>query len=257
MPESSFFGPSVSAASGVISSIALVGTQNNIALPTPGKNVTLLCLNETDLTINGFDKTGWETGSIIHVISAGAGNVIFNHNNAGSVEGQRINNQVSGARILVASQGSLKLVLRASPATGIVYWYVTEHDQGAWIVPTFAAGDYTANGSMTWTVESADATISYYIIGRKMTVAFRLATTTIGGSVNSLLWIKIPGGHSANRIAYAPVWITLQGPVREVGYAAAALHGATLISISRLAEGNWILSTNTTYVFGEITFEIG
>lgn len=126
---------------------------------------------------------------------------------------------------------------------------------GVWSAPTFAAGDYTASGAMTWTVDSADAQVSYFVLGKTMIVAFRLGATSIGGTVSTDLYIKIPGTKTANRTTAAPIWVVQAGPVFEAGYAQVT-SGATNITLRRQAEGNWVASTNNTYVFGQLWFEI-
>ena len=58
-----------------------------------------------------------------------------------------------------------------------------DHEQGAWITPTFSAGDYDGGGgAMTWTVESGDVTTcKYYLKGRTLAWALQLTGTTVGG----------------------------------------------------------------------------
>ena len=52
-----------------------------------------------------------------------------------------------------------------------------------WTSVAYDAADFTGNGSMTWTVGSADVLqFAYRIEGTAMTVAFALATTTVGGT---------------------------------------------------------------------------
>lgn len=126
---------------------------------------------------------------------------------------------------------------------------------GLWTAPTFSAGDYTASGSMTWTVDSADANVYYLLLGKTMLISFRLGTTTVGGTPSTGLYIKIPAGHTANRTAAAPIYIIQQGPIYECGYAQ-VVGGATTITLTREQGNNWVSSTNNTYVFGQLWVEI-
>jgi hypothetical protein len=123
-----------------------------------------------------------------------------------------------------------------------------------WSAPTFSSSDYTASGSMVWTVEQADVNVSYVIIGKTMTVSFRLGATTISGTLSTELMMKIPASKIANRSAVAAIWIAQPGPVFEAGYAEVT-GSDSQIKFRRLAENNWISSTNNTYIFGQITFE--
>lgn len=126
---------------------------------------------------------------------------------------------------------------------------------GAWTAPTFSSGDYTASGSMTWTVDSADAQVFYLILGKTMLISFRLGSTSVGGTLSNELRMTIPAGKTSNRIAAAPIWIAQAGPLFEAGFAQAAA-GGTAIVLKRLNEGNWVASTNDTYVFGQLLIEI-
>jgi hypothetical protein len=62
----------------------------------------------------------------------------------------------------------------------------------------FAAGNFTANGAMTWTVASARSgdLSAYSIVGKTLTIWFSI-TGTVGGTPNSQLLIAIPGGFTA------------------------------------------------------------
>lgn len=129
-------------------------------------------------------------------------------------------------------------------------------DDMAWTQVSFSAGDFTASGGATWTVGSGDVlTHKYRLIGDKtMIVSFMIATTTVArsGANPVSLQIAVPAGRSAasamvnacyvidNGVA-APGWIQVQG---------------STISITRVDAAQWQNATNTTYVYGEITFEV-
>lgn len=124
-----------------------------------------------------------------------------------------------------------------------------------WQTPTFAAGDFTANGAMTWTVDAGDVTTyAWRQDGKMMTVLITLATTTVGGTPNTQLQIKVPGGRTAAKRAINPCFI-LDNNVRTTGYLDVAA-GGTNITVNRTDGANWTASTNLTYVYGQITFEV-
>jgi hypothetical protein len=126
---------------------------------------------------------------------------------------------------------------------------------GAWVTPTFAAGNFTASGSMTWTLAAGDVgTYAYVLEGKTMTVAFVLNTTTVGGTPSTGLRIAIPAGAVSAKPMYNPVLI-IDNNVRGTGYAAVSAAG-TVIEITRTDAANWTASTDLTYVFGEIRFEV-
>ena len=66
---------------------------------------------------------------------------------------------------------------------------------GAWVTPTYAAGDFTATGSMTWTVEAGDvADYKYTIINKTMIVSFVISASVVGGTAATQLLVKVPAG---------------------------------------------------------------
>lgn len=131
-------------------------------------------------------------------------------------------------------------------------------DLDAWVANrasvTFAAGNFTANGTMTWTLASADQVNFWYQTHNKlMTVGFKLDTTSVGGTPNTELRITIPNGASCALDTYQKVaWANDNGTVREAYMVATG----TIIAIRRQDAGNWTASTNATYVYGSITFPI-
>lgn len=132
---------------------------------------------------------------------------------------------------------------------------LVDSGHGAWVTPTFNAGDFTGNGSMTWTLASGDVdTLAYTIQGKKMTVSFVLNTTTVGGTLNTNLQILIPASKTAAKSMVNPVYV-FDNLVATTAYAQVNTAGTT-ISIIKFGAGNWNASTNQTYVLGQITFEI-
>lgn len=125
-----------------------------------------------------------------------------------------------------------------------------------WITPTFAAGDYVGTGAMTWTVASGDVEVMRYRIqGKTMTVNIILTTTTVGGTVNSPLKIKIPASKSVSKRAINPCHI-LDNGTRLIAYLEVTPTDATYINVAKADGSNWTLSTDNTYVRGQIVFEI-
>lgn len=121
--------------------------------------------------------------------------------------------------------------------------------------PAFSAGNFTASGSMTWTVAAGDvATYRYKIVGRTMTLQIYLNTTTVGGTLSSQLRIAVPAGRTiANNVLNN--CIVLDNNVRTGGYLIAS-SGLTYVTVNRADAANWSASTDLTYVFGEIVFEV-
>lgn len=123
-----------------------------------------------------------------------------------------------------------------------------------WTDVTFAAGNFTASGSMTWTVASGDQTTFKYIkLGKWMVVWFEIETTTVGGTPSTDLLITIPGGFtSSNQVCNAIE--TSDNGTFATGYAQINA-GATTIRCLRATNANWSAATNTTAVKGQILFQ--
>jgi hypothetical protein len=125
----------------------------------------------------------------------------------------------------------------------------------AWTTPSFSAGDYTAGGSMTWTVEAGDVgTFAYTIIGKTMVVCFCIATTTVGGTLAGDLYIKIPASKTSTKTMFSYSLINDNG-TWTTGYCL-VFGGNTVIGVFRADNTNYHASTNNTGVYGQITFEI-
>lgn len=124
----------------------------------------------------------------------------------------------------------------------------------AWTTPAFNAGDFTASESMTWTVEEGDVlSFAYNILGKVMICAFRLATTTVGGTLSDALLIKIPAGKTATKIMENHLSRLVDNNVKTEGF---CYTNGTNICIARSDQANFAASTNLTTVIGQITFEI-
>lgn len=132
-------------------------------------------------------------------------------------------------------------------------WRMISHTQGDPIVPTFAAGDFTGSGSMTWTVASGDVGQDAYVVnGKEVTYYFRYFDTTVGGTVSTQLQRAIPSLLTPlNDICYGTCVIIDSGGARTVG--AVLVAGATLIlAFQKIDLSNWTLSTNTTTIEGQL-----
>jgi hypothetical protein len=128
---------------------------------------------------------------------------------------------------------------------------------GAWVTPAFSAGNFTANGAMTWTVDAGDV-LSYRYVKHGSTVFLNiyLVTTSVGGTPNSELRIALPAGVTPLAPALVPCIIfNNTGSAAEAGQMYVA-SGGTYIGVSRLAAANFSASTNLTYVFGQIAMQV-
>lgn len=223
----------------VVQTTTSTGTQNDFAL-TADCDV-LRCNNATLLTITGF-AAGYD-GQRVTIVSIGAGQVDLSHQAAGSTAANRlINFATTAASSLAAGFGMAEYVYDATTAR----WRMVTHDQGAGISPTFAAGNFTGNGAMTFTVTSGQVAVyRYYLRGRQMMVEYDIGLSTVGGTPSTALQVAIPGGFSAlvatagsgpyvdNNVAGTGTW-------RVVGAGTVIQHYR-----DRLLATNWTASANT------------
>lgn len=133
---------------------------------------------------------------------------------------------------------------------------LTIHDPGqAWISPAFDANNFSANGSMTWTVQNTDVvTYAYRVINNIMDLNFYIITTTVGGTLSNLLKIKIPNGYTCAKEARVPCLYT-DNTGRYVGYCYVTATDSW-VYIAHLDDGNWLANPNGTGVSGQISFQV-
>lgn len=215
------------------------GTQNDFALAA---GVQVLRLNNASLlTLNGF--TAGVDGQRVSVVSVGAGQVDFAHQNAGSAAANRfINIATSGNTSLAAGVGTADFVYDGTTAR----WRLVDHEQGAWITRTFAAGNYTAS-SGTWTVASATRD-AYWLKGRTLFYNFVVTGTTSATPLNVRIAIPYSGASSDIGSFY----------VSNTG-AAASENGfwqiaTTILAMNRNASAAY--AAGTVAVSGAASFEV-
>jgi hypothetical protein len=226
----------------------LTGTQNDFVLTTPANVLVLRCNNATDLTFTGF--VAGTDGQILIIESVGAGNVFVKHQNAGSAAANRaINFATSGDTPGAAGVGTFVFVYNGTAAR----WRLAQHEQGAWITPTYAGANYTAQTG-TWTVDSADVTTqAYYLKGRTLTVAFNFVTTSVSATPTSLNILNPAWGGftSAKAIIGAQVYSD-NSAAFAMGYVATL---GTVLTVNKIT-GTWAIATNTTSANGQIALEV-
>ena len=121
----------------------------------------------------------------------------------------------------------------------------------------FSAGEFTASGSMTWTVDSGDvATFKYQINGRVMTVWLTISTSTTGGTADTTLSLVIP--YSKTAAATVVGFCHLNDPASG-GHQTGKIYsvsGDTHLYVKKTAEGNFGLDTNALSVQAVFSFPI-
>lgn len=127
-----------------------------------------------------------------------------------------------------------------------------------WKTATYAGGNFTASGSMTWTVGSGDVVsnrVTHDAINNSFAWMFYINDSSVGGTPSTELRIANPYGLTSNRTMGIPCWINDNGtPVEGLAVAGAS---TTYLQISRRDSGNFTASTNATDVLGEIVYSVG
>lgn len=134
-------------------------------------------------------------------------------------------------------------------------WRTLARKSGAWIAVAHAGGNFTASGTMTWTVESGDQqSFRYRLDGKTLDLTVDMRTSTIGGSVSNELRVALPASLVANGTSYA-LAVLDQGSGQSIGLAFVT-SGATYVSVRKTDETNFALSTNGTRVQFTIRMEV-
>jgi hypothetical protein len=189
--------------------------------------------------------------------SKGAGQVDFAHLHAsGTALGKCTLFATSGFTSMGAGTGAMTFQYDSGVVSGATAnWGLASHEQGAWITPTYAGGDYTAS-SGTWTVDSGDVvTCAYRLSGRTLTWQIYLVTTSVSATPGSLTRALPAGFTVGTRSDAGAVWRAINGAAAAaagVRITSSAIDFYPLIDQS----GSWSISTNLTTVAGVVHFGV-
>lgn len=230
------------------------GTNNNFDLTT-GRYTLLRCNNASALVITGFTVNGAapQGGDTVIVNNVGTSTVRVAHQDTNSTDVNRCVFPSTRGQILGAS-GSMTLVYDTTTDR----WRVVAVDPGLAIAVAFDAGNFTATGSMTWTVESGDVrAFKYTQRGAQVTIALAVADFTTGGTADTTLRALLPNSFTAANQGTVAVYAfgrgranggTLQG---VVAYTAAG--ASTFLHLDKFDGSTWANGTNNGDVQGSVT----
>jgi hypothetical protein len=236
-------------ANAYVTTVADTGSQNDYApVEFTGQPVLIRANNSSDLTITGLAYP--LDGQEVTIVSVGSGNVFFTHEASSTSANQLTNTATSGQTPLAAGKGWVRYLYDGTTAK----WRMVGHEQGAYIAPAFNSAAFTANGSMTWTVESGDVTgFSYYLSGRQLTFQFYLVNTSVGGTPDTLLQINMPGGFTIASQNSNGLWATDNNALVP---GRVWINNLTIPRLALQKSGNWTISTNTTQIGTFIVVEV-
>jgi len=119
---------------------------------------------------------------------------------------------------------------------------------------TFAAGNFTAGGTQTWTLAAGDVGAHATMrVGNIVTLTWQLNTTTVGGVAHAQLRVGT-GGLTWARICEGTHYYIDNG-TRGSGRVTAS-SGTTYVVLNISTAGSWAASTDATYDYGQITCEV-
>lgn len=229
--------------------ITTTGTQNNFA-PGLAGNTIVRCNNGagTVLTVTGL--SGGIDGQQAIFAMNGSGRVDFLHANGGSSAGNQLLNYVSSAATsIVANQGMGFAWYRFSTTQN--KWVLIQHNQGAWITPTYAGTDWTASAG-TWTVDPGDIIADkYFLSGRTLYFQTTVAATSV--SVTPATLSRNAYGFSAAIRTDGSLYASDAGGANAGATWIISASGSVL-SFAKFT-GNWTAAANNTVIVAQGFFE--
>ena len=237
--------------------------------PTTGGNAIYL-YNPVGITVNGCVLEDMTNGIYIDGGSSRNFSIVGNHVESYLTAGVNYAGSGTGLGLFgnYFSTGSPPAILQSNPLfttyTAFANGGILPTMEGTlssnivqqYSAPTFSAGNFTSN-SGSWTVESGDVlAYQYQIINKTMTINFYIQTSSVAGTPSELR-ISIPESKLAlTRTAVTFGYWDNEVSVGGVGQAFVLIN-QTYISLSKdVTQTAWTNSTNKTYVWGQITFDI-
>jgi len=220
------------------------GTSTALAIPSGTGPLTLYLNNASLLTVQGI--AAGIADQLLFVFSKGAGQVDFAHLHAsGTALGKLYLVATVGLTSLAAGKGAAVFQYDATATV----WRLIAHEQGTWISEPYAAGNFTASGAMTWTVDAGDVgTVAYWLKGRTLSIQVAIGASSLGGTAGLALQVSMPGGYTIPARAQTGLiglhlWSVNAGTTRAFGI---ILPTATLLVCYQSPVVAWTLNTNLT-----------
>lgn len=224
------------------------GTIHNWAPGLVGHTLTRWA-GAADLIVTGI--AGGVAGQRWTFRNTGSFVAYFGHNNASSIFQNRLWNPATSNATPVAAGGEITYEHDGSA------WLAIAHEQGAWVTPPYASGNFSPNVG-AWTVEAGDiATYAGRLSGKTLTMSWYLQATAVSGAPSNLR-IKIPGGFTAAAASLHPV-VHDDNAIGNAGsFALVSGPGATTVDTYKsYGAGSFATSSpGATRLFGTVTLEV-
>jgi len=127
---------------------------------------------------------------------------------------------------------------------------------GDWAAVPYAATDFTASGTMLWTVEPADVQVRRFtVIGHTLHYNLALVATTVGGTVSSELRVALPKGYTVAALSNQICVRNDAGTGNQAGLAT-SVPGDKFVRCQLPTGANWTVATNSTSIYATLTIEV-
>lgn len=224
------------------------GAQNDFDL---GAHLTYLRSTGAAPVFSGFSVLGAAPSAgdrVVIDIAAAAGSTVKVLRSSGlSTLGNRILTPSTNGQIIGVG-GRMDLVYDGADDM----WREALITPGDMIAVPFNAADYTASGSMTWTLAAGDIVQDAYIqYGNLVTLISTLDTTTVGGTPSTELRKAFPAGFTAkNGEQWSPVVMGFDNGVgSSLVYSNLTTQSNAYLRIRRQDAAAFTAATNTTWIY--------
>jgi hypothetical protein len=137
---------------------------------------------------------------------------------------------------------------------------VRDYIGAAWTDVTYSSGNFTASGSMTWTVGSGDQACYRWVeVGKTMVVALFLNATSVGGSTDAELRVAVPNSRTIGTTGHSYAGCGVVSALDDGTHIASeyvASPGNTYVSLIKNFGVAWNQSNNNTYIACTMIFPI-
>lgn len=144
-------------------------------------------------------------------------------------------------------------------ATGKVFERDRTTAVGDWILVPYVSTNFSAQGSMTWTVQSGDVLVNQYtLVGSTMCFQFEATATSVGGVADVALVLIIPGAFSAGTGTQWGTYHYVDNGTHGIGVWAAATTGTGINILFYKTDytTNWAGAANTTEIRASGAFQL-
>ena len=118
----------------------------------------------------------------------------------------------------------------------------------------YNAGDYSASGTMSWTINPASLFYRYGLFERILFVSLFVDASTIAGMPDTTLYITLPHGLVAANTMQIPIFIKDNGVLLFAS--AFFTSGSPIVACTLVPSANWSLSVANTMIAIEAWMEI-